>query len=283
MRLPGEITREDYDAHPGVRWSMLRHMRKSPLHYKHALDAQSKSTTALRTGSALHTLLFEPETYEERFTAYRASKSKGEGARKNWEAFQADAATRGLTILDEDEERRALAMAEAVARSGARRLVDPSQGRAEVPLTFADPRTGRICKARLDRVNLDGMVLDLKSTRSAELRNFGRQAWHLGYFHQAAFYSVAIGVATGQDPERIPFLFLAVENEPPYDVAVFEPCPETRYAAMEEVHRLMDSLAECERTGKWPGRYDGIQILQAPAYVLTSEDEEWEVNGKEAA
>ena len=90
MRFPGEIARTEYDAHPGERWSHLSHMGKSPLHYQHAKENGRAETTALRTGSALHTLVFEPETYDDRFVVYRESKTKGKGSKKSWAAFQAD-------------------------------------------------------------------------------------------------------------------------------------------------------------------------------------------------
>ena len=33
----GEISRAAYDQHPGERWSRLKNLRKSALHYQHAL------------------------------------------------------------------------------------------------------------------------------------------------------------------------------------------------------------------------------------------------------
>lgn len=280
MRLRGEIPREQYDAFPGVRWSMLSHMRKSPAHYQHALTHQRKDTSALNTGSALHTLVFEPETYAERFTVYGSSKSKGEGARKAWEAFQDDAKARGLTILDADEAERAQGCAAAV-RAKASAYIAPSKGRAEIPITWTDAETGLLCKARLDWLTIDRLLIDLKSTRSTEERAFANQAWKLGYFHQQIFYSMGVAAATGCTLEEVPFLFVAVESEPPYDVALFEPCQESRQAAHEDVKRLMATLAECQRTGKYQGRYNGPRILKAPAYVLMSEDDEWEIQTKE--
>jgi len=280
VRLTGEIFREQYDAHPGVRWSNLSHLRKSPAHYLHALTNKRKDTSALNTGSALHTLVFEPETYAARFTTYTASKSKGEGARKAWEAFQAEAAERGLTILDADEEARAQGCATAI-RTKARAYIAPSKGRAEIPITWTDPETGLLCKARLDWLTIDRLLIDLKSTRSTEEHAFANQAWKLGYFHQQMFYSMGVASATGCTLDEVPFLFVAVESEPPYDVAMFEPCEETRYAALEDVRKLLAQLAECQRRQMWPGRYDGPRILKAPAYVLMSDEDEWDIQTKE--
>ncbi len=280
MRLTGEIAREQYDAHPGVRWSNLSHMRKSPAHYLHAMTHKRRDTSALNTGSALHTLVFEPETYAERFTTYTASKSKGEGARKAWEAFQEDARERGLTILDTDEEARAQGCAAAI-RSKASAYIAPSKGRAEIPITWTDSETGLICKARLDWLTINRVLVELKSTRSTDERNFANQAWKLGYFHAQMFYSMGVAAATGCALDEVPFLFVAVESEAPFDVALFEPCQESRQAAHEDVKRLMAQLAECQRTGKYPGRYDGPRILKAPAYVLMSDEDEWDIQTKE--
>lgn len=273
MTYPGEIARSDYDAHPGVRWSRLTNLRKSPLHYQHGLMTERPETSALRTGLALHTLVFEPETYDSTFVVYRESKSKGAGAKLAWEAFQA-ANTR--IILGADEEERALSCAESIRRA-AGHLIAPHLGRGEIPITWTDERTGLLCKARLDWVMHSGLALDLKSCRSAELRAFGRQAWHLGYFHQQVFYMKGLAAVTGQNMFEIPFRFVAVESDEPHDVSIFEPCAETRDAAEIEVNALLDRLAECIRTDIWPGRYEGTQQLSAPAYVLMSDDEEWSV------
>lgn len=255
-------------------------MRKSPAHYQYALTHPRPATSALNTGSALHTLVFEPETYAERFTTYTASKSKGEGARKAWEAFQEDVKQRDLTILDTEEVERAEGMA-AVVRTKASAYIAPSKGRAEIPITWADAETGLVCKSRLDWLTINRVLVELKSTRSTDERNFANQAWKLGYFHAQMFYSMGVAAATGCTIDEVPFLFVAVESEPPYDVALFEPCQESRQAAHEDVKRLMATLAECQRTGKYPGRYDSPRILKAPAYVLMSEDEEWDIQTKE--
>lgn len=85
MRYPGEITRAEYAAHEGVNWSTLANMRKSPLHYKHGLEHARKETAALRKGRALHTLLFEPETYASTYAVYRDSKTTG-GDPAEWPA-----------------------------------------------------------------------------------------------------------------------------------------------------------------------------------------------------
>jgi hypothetical protein len=255
---------------------MLSHLRKSPAHYQHALTHPRVATSALNTGSALHALVFEPETYAERFTTYTASKTKGEGARKAWDAFQEDSQARGLTILDTDEGQRAEGMAAAV-RVKAGSYIAPSKGRAEIPITWTDAETGLVCKARLDWLTIDRLLIDLKSTRSTEEHAFANQAWKLGYFHQQIFYSMGVAAATGCTLEEVPFLFVAVESEPPYDVALFEPCEETRYAALEDVRKLLAQLAECQQRQKWPGRYDAPRMLKAPAYVLLSDEDEWKV------
>ena len=281
--MRGEISPFDYNAHPAVRWSLLQHMRKSPKHYKHALSNASADTRARSRGSAVHTLVFEPDTYPDRFVTYDAPKSKGEGSRKAWQAFQEDASARGLCILDPEDAERAIGCAVSIrTNSKAAEYLAAGQGRAEIPITWQDPDTGLQCKARLDYLRKDRLLLDLKSSRSTDDRQFSAMAWKYGYFHQHIFYAMGVAASVGCDIEEVPFVFLVVESEPPYDVAIFEPCPESRQAAHEDVKRLLAQLAECTARNHWPGRYEGVRVLSAPRYVLMDEDDEWQITTTEA-
>lgn len=278
--MKGEISPFDYNAHPAIRWSLLQHMRKSPMHYKHALANASTQTQARTVGSAVHTLVFEPGTYADRFTTYTLPKNKGEGSRKAWQEFQEDAHARGLCIIDEDDAARAAGCAGSILTRAASYLA-PGSGRAEIPITWQDPDTGLQCKARLDYLRKDRLLLDLKSSRSTDERQFSAMAWKYGYFHQHIFYSMGVAASLGCDIDEVPCLWLVVESEPPYDVAVFEPCQESRQAAHEDVKRLLAQLADCTARNHWPGRYEGVRLLSAPRYVLMDEDDEWKITTTE--
>jgi hypothetical protein len=56
-------TYDDYNAIPAVNWSTLKELRKSPLHYKYALDFSQKETPSLLLGRAVHAAILEPENW----------------------------------------------------------------------------------------------------------------------------------------------------------------------------------------------------------------------------
>lgn len=277
-RYPGEVDRDAYDRAPGERWSLLRHLRRSPLHYQHAVKTVSAQSAPMRFGSAAHCVVFEPDQFDRRYVVYSESKCKGEGARKKWEAFQEENAHK--TILSPEEYDRAQFLGEAVRRHpyAAALLLD---GRAEVPLTWTDPRTGLSCKCRLDWVTPEHAVVDLKSARNLDERAFAAQAWRLAYFQQMDYYRSGLGANLKRSAECVPVSIIAVESEAPFDVAVFQLDDESMIAAREEVERLINTLLICRRDNVWPGRYVEPFPLVAPAYALDDGDDDWSVTTTE--
>ena len=274
----GEISRAAYDQHPGERWSRLKNLRKSALHYQHALKHAGPDTDALRMGGAIHCALLEPEFFASRYVTYAGDKCKGEGARKAWAEFQA--AHSHMVILSADEWTRAHAVAAAVrSHSDAGQLL--AKGRAEVPLTWTDERTGIACKCRLDWVTPKHQTVEIKSALNIEQHSFANMAWKYGYFHQVEYYDQGLAAQLGTTSEDIESFIVAVESSPPYDVCVFCPDSESMYAAREELGGFLAKLKECRALDRWPGRYAERTFLTAPRYVLDSEDDEWDVQVKE--
>lgn len=55
------MNESEYRAAPGVNWSTLKHMGRSPLHYRHAVTSPStEPSAAMLLGSAFHLLTLEP-------------------------------------------------------------------------------------------------------------------------------------------------------------------------------------------------------------------------------
>lgn len=276
----GEVQRDQYESAPGERWSKLRNMRKSPLHYQHGIRCAPAATDALRIGGAIHCAVLEPEFFAARYVTYAESKCRGEGARKRWEEFQA--AHRHMVILEPDELRRVHEVAAAVrSHQEARQLL--AKGRPEVPLIWTDAATGIACKCRLDWVTPKHQSVELKSALNIEAHSFANMAWKYGYFHQVEHYAAGLGKQLGKTSEQIESFVIAVESSPPYDVCVYCPDDESLYAAREELAGIMSRLAQCRRTNIWPGRYPEKTFLTAPRYVLDSEEDDWQVTERKGA
>ncbi len=248
----------EYEKIDAINWSTLKHMRDSPAHYLAALDADRKASKAMNLGSATHAAILEPERVPTMLALWDGGRKAG----KAWEAFEAANADR--LIVKPDEFSSVCAMAEAVhAHPEASRLL-ALPGRSETPITWLDPATGLRCKGLLDR-HTDGILIDLKTTRSTDPRFFASQAARLGYHLQLAHYATGLEVLTGSRPA---VYMIAVENAAPFDVAVYLLTDDVIIPAQETVGELLVKVAECRASGHWPGRNAGIVPLDLPQWAL---------------
>lgn len=245
----------DYSTLPGINWSTLKHMRDSPMAYRHACYNQRADTPALRFGRAVHCLLLTTETWASEFAVF-----DGQRRGKAWEEFEQNAT--GKTILKPEEYWQASAVAFAVlGNKTARKYLDGA--RCEVPVQWTDFDTGLECKCRPDAIQ-ERTLIEFKTTTSAETRRFGNEAARYGYHMQAAHYWNAL-TATGNRPEKI--VFIVAEKNPPYDVSVFRMDDMALGLARDEVAALLRRVRECTDSGEWPGRYPDEQLLSLPTWT----------------
>ena len=245
------MTHDEYLAAAGVSQSQLKDLAVSPLHYhaRHvARTARREETAAMRFGSALHALVLEPAEFDGRYVVQTWDARTKEG-----KAERDAALSSGRSVLDQDDAGTLSAMAEALAAHPVASRILAERVHTEHPIFWTDAETGLRCKARLDAVSAIGRasaIVDLKSTTDASPEGFARQVASLGYHVQAAHYLDgwrALGGDAGT------FVFIAIEKAAPYAVAVYE--LDTEALAVGEAKRrgLLDTLAECQRTGRWPG------------------------------
>jgi hypothetical protein len=267
--------REAYFDAPGVNWSTLKHLRDSPMAYRHAQSNPPADRTAFMIGRAVHTLVFEPQKFGQEYAIWTDGDRRG----KAWESFKAERA--GATILKAAEADECAAMADAVRQNP---LVQPylDGGVFEQAIFWTDAETGIDCKGKPDWQHRGlGVVLDLKTARSTEARRFGTEAARMGYHLQLAHYANGIEAACGWKPQRQ--LLVAVEKSAPYDVAVFEIGPDEVWIAAQDLRDLLHQLKECTEAGRWPGRYTQEQALLLPAWITNSDDEDPEGFGLSVA
>lgn len=251
-----------FDTYAGlkaVNWSSLKSIGRSPLHYQNTLVNGRPDTPAMRLGRAIHCATLEPDEFPLLFVVY--DERRGTNAYKEFVV-----ANPARTILTRDEYETALAVRDAVhGHKVARRLL--RYGRPEVTLQWVDRRTHIRCKARLDWLRGDQLT-DLKSTRDVDARDFGRTAARLEYHGQLAFYRMGL-LATGHDPA--PVRIIAVESEPPFDVAVYHVDEDVLDAGMMLVRSRLQLLKDCRRKRRWPGAYPQEESLEFPEWALPAD------------
>lgn len=250
-----DITPTPYDELAGINWSLLRNMRRSPLHYHYAETHQRPDSDTFRRGRLVHTLVLEPSRFEHDYAVF-----SGRRAGKIWEAFKAENA--GRTIVKPAMVEAAQAMAAAVLA-----VWTPDEQR-EVTLTWTDQATGLRCKGRMDAVS-PTHVTELKTTRSVAADFMSRQMHGLDYNCQLAHYRNGVRALTGRD---VACRIVAVEAEPPHDAAVFEVDEEAMIGGEIEVAKFLALVVEHRASGVWPGRYAGPQVLSLPGWATNESD-----------
>lgn len=258
------MTYAEYSKVAGVNWSTLKELRRSPLHYQHRLANPREDTTRLMLGRGCHTSILEPDRFALEYAVFKGPRRAG----KAWDAFK-ELHAADDTILKVDEYARCLAMRDAVRRHpiASHYLTG---GEAEKSIEWADRLTGLPCKGRIDYAIKGRALVDVKGTKDVDAEQFAKLAHRMGYFGQAAFYRD--GWTTVHD-ETLAFVVIAVEMEPPHDVAVFKLDEDSLYAGYEEVQALLVRAAECQRTQQWPGRYQEEQTLRLPRWAWDDESD----------
>lgn len=252
------VPAEEYRSWPYASKSRLLAFRKSPAH---AL-LPDHPTAPKSLGTEAHAAVLEPDLFER--MAVRC-KTMHRGSRE-WKDIVA--ANPGKWLIQDDDW-------EAIIRIRDRILNHPKagplvrcKGTPEASIVFDDPITGVRCKARADRITAAGIV-DIKTARSAEWRDFQYAADEYGYFLQSALYRRGVLARYGR---TMPFIVIAVETgddpvPPPgakvgsFGVAVYILDGEH---AERELDSALAQWRQCVETGEWPGYDERVLNLPEP-------------------
>jgi len=246
---------DEYRQIQATNWSSLKHMRRSPLHYRHELTKERAETPAMRIGTAIHCLVLEPDLYCERFAIWAGGRRYGAA----WTEWCAEHS--GKMILNEQENAEAAGAAAAVLQAAGSYF---GRGTAEEAISWIDPATGMPCKARVD-LHHDCLV-ELKSTATLDEGAFKSKAAKFGYHGQVAFYHDGLE-ALGHRMDDPPMI-IVVEYTPPFDVIPFEVPPHVVDAGRSLYRQLLERLRECQQTDKWPGCAPGVQVFELPQWAM---------------
>lgn len=268
---PPTMAFAEYCALPGVNWSLAKNMDVSPAHYKHARDNRGGyETDPMRLGRAVHSLVFEPDTFDTLYTVWAEPRTT-----KAWKAFRDEHAH--LTILTDNESKRARAMADSVRRHPVAAGYLNPRGKAEQTLVWTDEATGLICKARVDFLSHWHAVVDLKTYADLSPRGVERATFQRGYHCQLAHYRAG-AMASGIWATEPKCVIIGVESKAPFDVGVFVLDSESLETGAAKVAELLGKIKACEDSGEWPGRYPTEQCYMLPEWArqapeLTFEEE----------
>jgi hypothetical protein len=261
----------DYRRAEGLNQSSLKKILESPAHYQAALKFKMFPSPAMEIGTALHTLVLDGEkafdaAYVKKPDSVKLNTKEG----KEWKESvgRKKVLTTGGT---HDAWNAVQGMAKSLERLEWYSGSDAEYiKRNEVSIYWE--HLGVPCKARLDSVLIDeGIVLDLKTTDSAEPDLFTKKVIGLGYDFQAAAYTVAAERAFGK-PFR--FMFAAVERRAPFTVAIYEADEMMQAEGRRKFDEAIRIYKECKASDNWPGKEITIGSLSYPSWYKPIETPE---------
>ena len=242
------MTTDEYNAIPALRSSIIKAMRRSPLHAHHEATHEREPTPAMRMGTLMHAAVLEPAVFAAR-VAVSEVKSKNANAWKDLVAEHGDFALMRHELATLSE------MSAAVhANPQAHALVSGTDH--EQSHVWDDPECGA-CKCRWDGISRKIGVVEIKTSQSWPAaqddaqRHFDGMSARMGYPIQLGWYTRGAKSMLGVG--EIPCTVIWIQQTAPHDVCVLP----ASFAALDWGEREAVNLARryrvCEESGEWPG------------------------------
>lgn len=259
---------------PGLSASDIKLLYRSPAHWFEYKQHPPEATPSMILGSAVHMAILEPVKFIEKYTAIDddwictkigGAKPRATNAYKEWKAeFIED--NPGKIILDLDDFNKAVSIARAVHTHPIAGALLKEPGSAEKPLQWVHHGTGVQLKARPDYLTDSGKIIDVKTCTDARPDAFSRQIFQMLYFIQMGVYWRGVDEVLGLDADVV---FIAVETETPYAVAVYSLEPEIVKLGAQEADRLIALYKRCYDKNDFPAYPEVMQPISLPPWAIS--------------
>ena len=279
LDMPEDVYHADPVEGGSLSYTGMKELLKSPAHYRHYVDEPRVEKPAFDAGHIVHALVLgTPLNVTEIPLSVLASN--GAASTKAAKEFIAEARLDGLIPVKASEMDPLREIAEAVLAYEPSRALFEQDGPAEVSMFAPDPESGVWIRGRADKlatVNDETVLVDLKTTLSADPQEFNRKAIAaFRYYLQATVYT---NLWHWLDPDRprTEMLFVAVSKTAPHLVSVNR--VDWVYEDIGETHmrRAIDRYQAGIETGEWPGYAPIIHDATCPSWLMEDDEEEIEI------
>ncbi len=225
-----------------------------------------KETDATAWGSLIDCMVLTPDQTASQYIVSPETYLAEDGKPKPWnlnakvcKAWEAEQCAKGLSSLKVDtfeEARIAVAKLQRDKRVGA--VLANCSTQVQVCVEYADPETGIVVPLKLliDIVpKQDRSLLDFKTARSADPRDWRKAVFEREYHVQSAMYLDGYNAATGE--KRDTFRHIVQENSCPYAVARRTMSDEYLQLGRAAYRNALLLYCQCLAADSWPG-YDDL-------------------------
>lgn len=224
---------------------------------------RKKATKAMNRGSLFDCLLTSPMRFDEDFIASPYAKFQTNEA-KDWKKAQTK------TIVTEAEMKAAVATIAAIQSD--ERWQEMTAGDCGFQVAMRCDFNGNPFKALIDLLpDADGewgdAIVDVKRlTKMERMEDVLKTCRRLGYNRQGGLYR---GMARTLKQKRNRYVLFIVPQAGPITPCVLNLGELMLANGARQVMAMDARMTECERTGIWPGRFDGVKEIEQA-------DEQWD-------
>lgn len=249
-----------YEDKSHITNSMLGWLDKSPAYFKSQIESQSVATEAMVFGSAFHCKVLESEKFDDQYYVMPKLDKRTKAGKEEFASHLEKSGDKIIITLQQYS--KIIAMEEAIkSNEDLFKLLNSNDGISETVNTWEEKVRDDMdeshtikCKSLIDyRVDSDNLVVDLKTTSSVAA--FTSSIRKFGYDRQAAYYlrGLKTNNLVSQDAR---FLFVVVEKEPPFEIAMFELDPAVIESANDKIDHLLSLYQKCISQEYYPKRYE---------------------------
>ncbi len=225
---------------------------------RHIDKTAELSTTALTIGSAVHCAILERLDFNARYMCLPPEIKQRRG--KAYEAFLLE--NPNVEILTASDYKMCSDMQDSVDNSG----IDILLGAVEVEKEIFWEEDGVECRGKIDALCQYGgepVMVDIKTTKSADPFEFAKSMYNFGYATQAAHY-YAGAKHNGIDIKKC--FLLAIEKTKPYLCALYEISSDAMIKGEEDRQKALSIYRYCNENNEWSGYAGGVIDLPTFAY-----------------
>lgn len=258
------ISNDDYHAGPGVSKSQLDDIAVDPACFLWRSNApeDDEKKAALTMGTALHCLLLEPDEFDKRFIVAPEFNRRTNQGKAEEQAFLAQIASQGMTVLDAEQGRKLQLMRDSVMAHHSARFLLESEGYCESSIYWNDEETGELCRIRPDKfLTRTPVIVDIKKV--GDMSRFSQHIEEFRYHVQDAYYREGFHNQFGEHPQ---FVFIAVSegiNCGRYPVHTYS-LDEHDLAVGQFLYREnLNTYHQCRISDSW----GGIEVIRRPEWA----------------
>lgn len=249
-----------------LHFSDLKHISRSPAHYRYATTHERKQEGHERLGSALHALLLRQPERVIPWDGRRYGKKYDEWL--NQQPLDA-------IVVNPTEVEHLTGMVESVrAHPLAWKVLSDGQICEQ---TIRWSWLGRFCEGTPDSFS-GARLVELKTGKTTHPERFISAGRFYGYHAQLAWYRRAMIESGLGTPDAL--WIVAAESAPPYPVTVFRLTEQAIEQGEQACRAWLETLLVCESSGAWPAYTDAVvpfDVADDGAFTLKVDGEEMEV------